>query len=153
MRVARSSPAAAVRRTAGLARREVSGGGLGLCRAEMGHGGLFGVRGEEALKFVGCDLEEIAVPVGVEGFQDEGDVGGVLGDAGAVGVAVVPMAGQDAGGVRLDDLAGLECSTVSGSPSGVKDSVPFAWRMSTSPVTWSRSKAPAGRPCRTETAL
>ncbi|MGP3920463.1 hypothetical protein [Nonomuraea sp. 10N515B] len=97
-------------------------------------------RGEQ---FRRCDLEQVAVTRGVEGFQDEGNTCGILGDSGAVGVAVVPVAGQDPGGVRVDDLAGPGFSTVSGSPSGVKDSLPSAWRMTTSPVTWSRSKAPA----------
>jgi hypothetical protein len=85
----------------------VSGGGPWPGRAEVVHGGLCGVGGEEIPEFLGCRLEEVAVAVGVEGFEGEGDVGGVLGDAGAVGVAVVPVAGQDAGGVRVDDLAGL----------------------------------------------
>lgn len=63
--------------------------------------------GEQPLQVQRCGLEEVAVAGGTEGFEDEGDVGGVFGDAGAVGVAVVPVAGQNTGGVRVDDLAGL----------------------------------------------
>lgn len=51
--------------------------------------------------------DEVAVVVGAEGFEYEDDAVGVLGDPGAVGVAVVPVPGQHAGGVRVDDLAGL----------------------------------------------
>src|SRR5690242_6091622 len=82
-----------------------SGGGLGPGGAEVVHGALPGVWGEKTPQFVRRDLQEVAVAGGVEGFEEEGDAGGVLGDAGAVGVAVVPVAGQDPGGVGVDDLA------------------------------------------------
>ncbi|GHB82540.1 hypothetical protein GCM10010347_61900 [Streptomyces cirratus] len=83
----------------------LSDGGVGMGWAEVVHGCLLGVRGEQRIELFGRGLEEVAVAGGVEGFEDEGDVGGVLGDAGAVGVAVVPVAGQDACGVGVDDLA------------------------------------------------
>jgi hypothetical protein len=82
------------------------------------HGGLLGVRREQVPQFLRGGLEEVAVTGCVEGFEDEGDACGAFGDAGAVGVAVVPVPGQDAGGVRVDDLAGL----------GVLDGVGFAER-------------------------
>ena len=66
-----------------------SGSGLGLFRAEVVHAGLIGVREEQAVEFLGCRPEEVTVAGGMEGLKDKGGVGGVLGDAGAVGVAMV----------------------------------------------------------------
>lgn len=73
---------------------------------------------EQSVQFVRRDFEEAAVPGRVDGLEDEGDPRGVLGDAGAVGVAVVPVAGQDVGVVGVDDLA----------RPGVLDGVRFAER-------------------------
>lgn len=64
-----------------------SDGGLEPFRAEEGHSDLLGVGDEQSVQFLGCRLDEVAVASGAEGFQDEGDVGGVFGDAGAVRLA------------------------------------------------------------------
>jgi len=74
---------------------------------EAEHLRLVGVRGEQLLQFCGGGLQKVSVAGGVEGFEDKGDEGGVLGDARAVGIAVVPVAGQYVGGVGVDDLPKL----------------------------------------------
>ncbi|GAB3212945.1 hypothetical protein GCM10027294_41340 [Marinactinospora endophytica] len=76
-------------------------------RTEVAHGDLLGVRLEQAPELLRGGREEMAVARGLEGFQDEDDAYGIFGDTGAVGVAVVPVAGQDPAAVRVDDLAGL----------------------------------------------
>lgn len=43
------------------------------------HGGLRGVGGEQTLELLGCHLEEVTDAGGVEGFEDEGHVGGAPG--------------------------------------------------------------------------